>query len=262
MAFVGKMVRWSRPRTGCVARLAVVDSSLCSWTRVVCAVRFSSGSEHSSGQESGGKRTNMFGDELPEIKLEQLKPSEYAQRARDERRRAMVNRIVRVDHAGEFGARRIYDGQLAVLRKTGASEKTVATVEEMREQELRHLQWFTDLMSHKRARPTALLPLWHVAGFALGAGTALLGERAAMACTVAVEEAIVEHYDDQLRELFGEEFDDEDDLRQIIRRSRDEEEEHKDTGLEHGAEDAPLYSELSKVIKGGCKIAIWLSERV
>ena len=103
---------------------------------------------------------------------------------------AMIARIVRVDQAGEYGAKRIYEGQLAVLGRTPAGD----TIRHMAEQEAAHLRDFDAALNDRRVRPTALQPLWHLAGFALGAGTALMGERAAMACTVAVEEAIYEHY--------------------------------------------------------------------
>jgi ubiquinone biosynthesis monooxygenase Coq7 len=167
---------------------------------------------------------------------------------------AMIDRILRVDHAGEYGARRIYEGQLAVLRRS-ASGPAIA---HMYEQELRHLKHFEEQMVARRARPTALQPVWHVAGFALGAATALMGERAAMACTVAVEEVIDEHYAKQSAQL-GE---DESDLKAKIEEFREEELAHRDTGLAHGAEQAPGYEVLSAAIKTGSRLAIWLSERI
>ena len=166
---------------------------------------------------------------------------------------ALVRRMIRVDHAGEYGARRIYEGQLAVL---GRSPKG-ATIRKMYEQELRHLETFEGLMRERRVRPTVLQPLWHVAGFALGVGSALMGERAAMACTVAVEEAIDEHYAGQAAQL----GDDEQALHDTIEEFRAEELEHRDTGLEHGAEQAPAYEPMSAAIKTGSRLAIWLSER-
>ena len=167
---------------------------------------------------------------------------------------ALLERMIRVDHAGEYGARRIYEGQLAVL---GAS-RSAPTLRHMHEQELRHLKKFEDLIVERRVRPTLLQPLWHVAGFALGAGTALMGEKAAMACTVAVEEVIDEHYAKQAEQL----GDDEADLRETIEEFRAEELEHRDTALEHGAEEAPGYEALSAAVKAGSRLAIWLSERV
>ena len=109
----------------------------------------------------------------------------------------MVERMIRVDHAGEYGAVRIYEGQMAVLGET----KSGPVIKHMAEQEEVHLATFNDLVADRRVRPTALLPLWHLAGFALGAGTALMGEKAAHACTVAVEEAIDEHYAAQIEAL-------------------------------------------------------------
>jgi ubiquinone biosynthesis monooxygenase Coq7 len=168
--------------------------------------------------------------------------------------REVLERTIRVDHAGEYGAKRIYEGQLAVLGRT----KYGPLIEHMKAQEQVHLDTFSRLIGERRVRPTALLPFWHVAGFALGAATALLGHRGAMACTVAVEEAIDEHYRAQ-EDTLG---DDEAELRADIARFRAEELEHRDTGLEHEAEQAPAYRLLSAAIKTGCKIAIKISERV
>merc|ERR1712107_455499 len=120
---------------------------------------------------------------------------------------------------------------------------------------------FNKLLPEKRARPTALLPFWNVAGFALGAGTALLGKEGAMACTVAVEASITEHYNDQIRELTSLDSEHKE-LIATISKFRDEEQEHHDIGLENDAELAPAYQLLSGGIKVGCKAAIWLSERV
>ncbi len=165
-----------------------------------------------------------------------------------------VERMIRVDHAGEYGAVRIYAGQLAVLRHSAKAE----VVREMAEQEGKHLAAFNELVARRRVRPTAMLPLWHLAGFALGAVTAALGERAAMACTVAVEEAIDAHYAGQIDAL----SDDEAELRDRIARFRDEELRHRDTGLAHGAREAPGYRLLSAAIKAGCRAAIVISERL
>ena len=115
----------------------------------------------------------------------------------DPTRDELIARMIRVDHAGEYGAKRIYDGQLAVLGRSGAAP----AIREMAEAEQAHLDTFDTLLVERRVRPTALAPVWHVAGFALGAASALLGERAAMACTVAVEEVIEEHYVDQAEKL-------------------------------------------------------------
>jgi ubiquinone biosynthesis monooxygenase Coq7 len=168
--------------------------------------------------------------------------------------KALVDRIVRVDHAGEYGAKRIYDGQLAVLGRRPVARE----IRHMAEQEVHHLKTFERLVAERRVRPSLLHPVWHMAGFALGAGTALLGERAAMACTVAVEEVIDGHYARQAAAL-GE---DEPELKAHIEQFRAEEAEHRDIGLEHEAERAPAYRALSAAIKAGSRAAIWLAERV
>ncbi len=166
----------------------------------------------------------------------------------------MVERIIRVDHAGEYGAACIYAGQLAVLRR----RESAPAIETMRAQEQEHLERFADLLVRRRVRPTVLLPFWHVAGFALGAFTAALGEKAAMACTVAVEEAIDAHYARQIASLDEEEAE----LRQSLVQFREDELEHRDIGLAHGAEQVPGYRLLSAAIKAGCRMAIGLSERI
>lgn len=165
-----------------------------------------------------------------------------------------VARMLRVDHAGEYGAARIYAGQLAVL---GRSDKA-PLLRHMQAQEAEHLAMFDRMVADRRVRPTALLPLWHLAGFALGAATALLGEKAAMACTVAVEETIDAHYARQVADLGTQEPA----LRGTLERFRREELEHRDIGLAHGAEQAPAYRLLSAAIRAGCRAAIALSERV
>jgi ubiquinone biosynthesis monooxygenase Coq7 len=169
--------------------------------------------------------------------------------------RETLERLIRVDQAGEYGAVRIYEGQMAVLGRRTAN---AAVLKHMRDQEQVHLDTFNDLVRKRRVRPTAMTPVWHVLGFALGAGTALMGEKAAMACTVAVEEAIDGHYKRQAEEL----GDDEADLRETIQRFREEELEHRDIGLRNGAEEAPAYPLLSQAIKGGSRLAIWVSERI
>lgn len=140
--------------------------------------------------------------------------------------------------------------------------KAGKTIQHMWEQEKAHKEEFDRLINKYRVRPTALLPFWNVAGFALGAGTALLGEKAAMACTVAVESVIVEHYNDQLRKLMDDPTFTDKELLDKIQRFRDEEQEHHDTGLEHGAEQAPFYRALTDVIKFGCRTAIKIAEKV
>lgn len=165
----------------------------------------------------------------------------------------LVDRVIRVDHAGEYGAKRIYEGQLAVLGR----KKEGHVIRHMLDQELRHLETFEKLMLDRRARPSVLFPVWHVAGFALGAATALIGPKAAMACTVAVEEVIDEHYRQQMTKLGQSEPA----ITEKIEIFRAEEVEHRDTGLAHGAEQAPAYPVLTSAIKAGSRIAIWLAER-
>jgi 3-demethoxyubiquinol 3-hydroxylase len=188
---------------------------------------------------------------------EKAKTSPRAPRARlpgDMEPEALIARMLRVDHAGEYGARRIYEGQLAVLGRT----QSAAPIRRMHQQEERHLKHFENLMIARHVRPTALQPVWHIAGFALGAATALMGERAAMACTVAVEEVIDEHYARQAARL----GDDEGALKDTIEEFREDELEHRDTGLAHGAAETPGYEVLTAAIKTGSRLAIWLSERI
>lgn len=166
--------------------------------------------------------------------------------------------MIRVDHAGEHGAVRIYQGQLAVLSALPGNEKAVAQIREMAAQEQEHLDTFDRLIAERQVRPTALRPLWDVAGFALGAATALMGEKAAMACTAAVEEAIDEHYQDQAETLEKEDPE----LGKIVEKFREDELEHRATALAAGAEEAPAYDLLSSAIKAGCRIAIRLSEKI
>jgi ubiquinone biosynthesis monooxygenase Coq7 len=167
---------------------------------------------------------------------------------------ARIARFIRVDHAGEYGARRIYQGQLAVLGRGPKGD----ILRHMQAQEEVHLRTFSALVAERRVRPTALLPFWHVAGFVLGAVTAAMGERAAMACTVAVEEAIDEHYQAQSAQL----GDNEAPLRDTIEAFRAEELEHRDIGLANEAELTPGYKLLCAAIKTGCKVAISVSERL
>lgn len=168
---------------------------------------------------------------------------------------AQTRRMIRVDHAGEYGARRIYQGQLAVLGRGEHGE----VLRHMQAQEEAHLQTFSALIAQRRVRPTALLPFWHVAGYALGALTAAMGPKAAMACTVAVEEAIDAHYRAQSEALAGTP---EETLRDTIEAFRAEELEHRDIARERGAEQAVGYPVLRAVITAGCRAAIAISERI
>lgn len=173
--------------------------------------------------------------------------------------RGLVERVIRVDQAGEFGAVRIYEGQLAALRWTGrAGGDAGRKIAAMARAERVHKATFDGLTARRRVRPTALSPLWSLAGFGLGVATALLGDKAAMACTVAVEETIDEHYAAQAAAL----GDDEAELRATVEKFRAEEIEHKETALASGAEQAPAYTALTAAIKAGSKLAIWLSTRI
>ncbi|HEX8213988.1 MAG TPA: demethoxyubiquinone hydroxylase family protein [Allosphingosinicella sp.] len=163
--------------------------------------------------------------------------------------------MLRVDQAGEYGATRIYAGQLAVL---GARHPASRTIARMAIQEQRHLTHFDRMLADKGVRPTLLQPIWNVAGHALGAVTALIGPDAAMACTAAVETEIDKHYGDQLRQL----GDDHPDLCATIAEFQAEELEHRDTAIAAGAERAPGYPLLSAVIRAGCRAAISLSKRI
>jgi len=169
----------------------------------------------------------------------------------DEARAAML----RVDQAGEYGATRIYAGQLAVM---GGRHPQAREIARMAAQEERHRARFDAMMSERRVRPTALAPLWDVAGFALGAATALIGPKAAMACTAAIETEIDRHYGAQLDRLGT----DDPELGETIREFRAEEVEHRDAALAAGAEQAPAYPLLSAAIRLGCRVAIGLSERI
>lgn len=163
-------------------------------------------------------------------------------------------RMIRVDQAGEYGATRIYAGQLAIIRRGHAA----GAIREMAEQEQRHLAQFNRLLGERRVRPTALSPLWHMAGYALGAATAILGERAAMACTVAIEEVIDGHYARQAEHLGTRDPE----LTEAIAAARADELAHRDTALAHDAEAMPGYELLSGAVKAGARLAIWLSERI
>lgn len=164
-------------------------------------------------------------------------------------------RMLRVDQAGEYGATRIYAGQLAVMGDRAPHAREVAA---MAAQEADHRAQFDALLARRGVRPTALQPVWSVAGFALGAATALLGPEAAMACTAAIETEIDAHYTQQLEELDGEDPE----LGALIEKFRDDEREHRDAAFAAGAEKAPAYPLLFGAIRLGCRVAIRLSEKI
>lgn len=171
------------------------------------------------------------------------------------RRRA---EILRVDHAGEYGAVHIYRAQRAVFEERQGKAAIAADMADMQAQEAVHLARFDALLNAERVRPTALIPIWRLAAIALGTGTALLGEKAAHACTEAVEDVIEKHYADQIAEL----SDSDPELAAELTVFRDEELAHHDHAIEHGSREAPAYRLLSAVIKAGCRAAIKVSERV
>lgn len=189
------------------------------------------------------------------IKKKPVKKNNVNKKSKASTDKNILDQIIRVDHAGEYGATRIYDGQIAIF---GKESKIGKTIQHMADQEQEHIEKFNELIIEKRVRPTALLPLWNVAGFALGAGTALMGEKAAMACTVAVEKVIGDHYREQ-QDLLE---DDEKELKKTIAKFEKDELEHHDIGLEHDAESAPGYKIMTKVIELGCKTAIAISKKI
>jgi ubiquinone biosynthesis monooxygenase Coq7 len=165
-----------------------------------------------------------------------------------------IERFLRVDHAGERAAQQIYKGQLAVL----ANHEMADEIRHMMDQEVEHLETFDSLLNQRQVRPSLLDPLWGAAGFTLGVVTAAMGPKAAMACTIAVEEVIGEHYQKQA-DILGE---DERELQATVERFRDEELEHRDIAVEHDGREARHYSLLRKVIQRGCRTAIKIAEKV
>ena len=165
-----------------------------------------------------------------------------------------IDSILRVDHAGETAAAKIYDGQLAVLKNTPVGP----TIQHMKDQEQEHLDTFNKLLFENDTRPTALLPLWNVMGFGLGVASAVMGEKAAMACTIAVEEVIGEHYAKQAETL----NDDHKELKATLMKFRDDELDHLETGVEHDGENAPGYEIMKAIVQLGCRTAIKISEKI
>jgi ubiquinone biosynthesis monooxygenase Coq7 len=169
-------------------------------------------------------------------------------------RAARMAEILRVDQAGEMAAVAIYRGQRTVLGRAAGHERIAGQLAEMEVQEAQHLARFDHLLTERQVRPTALTPVWRIAAFALGAGTALMGDKAAHACTEAVESVIEEHYAHQIAELSEREPD--------LARFRDEELAHRDLAVAEGAAQAPGYAFLSAVIGAGCRAAIKISEKL
>lgn len=198
----------------------------------------------------------------------EAKDANTGERAEDERihvranmpgpREMRLEEMIRVDHAGEYGAVQIYRGQRAVFDHLPHKKRTAELLADMEAGEAHHLESFDKLLLSRNIRPTAMAPLWNAAGFALGAATALMGEKAAMACTSAVEEVIEKHYQDQIDEL----GDTEPEFKEMITEFREDEIGHKDTAIAEGAKEAPAYPLLSAAIKAGCRLAIRISEKL
>ena len=172
--------------------------------------------------------------------------------------RKILEEIIRVDHAGERGAIKIYEGQLLALKTFKKNDELKRKIEEMKEHEREHFEYFDNEIKKRNIEPTKLLPLWDLMGVTLGFGTAMLGEKAAMLCTASVEEVIDDHYKDQTYKL----GDDEKELKDKIIKFRQDELDHKDIAYESGATKKGLYSVLDKVIKTSSRVAIAISEKI
>ena len=169
-----------------------------------------------------------------------------------------LEEIIRVDHAGERGAIKIYEGQLLALKTIKQDEDLKNKIEEMKEQEKEHLKYFEKEIQKRKIKPTSLLPLWDVMGVMLGFGTAVLGKKATLLCTASVEEVIDEHYKNQLKKL----GDDEKDLKNNIEKFKQDEIKHKNEAYESGATNKGAYLIMDKVIRTGSRIAITISEKI
>lgn len=172
-------------------------------------------------------------------------------------RERRIAEMIRVDHAGEYGAVQIYRGQKAVFDRIASKSRTAKIIGDMEAGEQEHLKTFDRLLSERNVRPTLMAPVWRIAGFGLGAATALMGERAAHACTEAVEEVIEEHYGRQSDDLS-----DDRELKRLVDKFRADEIAHKDKAVDEGAREAPGYGALSAMIKFGCRAAIRISEKI
>ena len=170
----------------------------------------------------------------------------------------ILEEILRVDHAGERGAIKIYEGQLLALKTLKHDNILKKEIEEMKEHEKEHLEYFEKEIQKRKIQPTYLLPLWDIMGVSLGFGTALLGKKAALLCTASVEEVIEDHYENQLNKL-GE---DEAYLKSKIKKFKSDEEHHKNKAYEGGATTKGIYFLMDKIIKTGSKIAITVSEKI
>ena len=169
-----------------------------------------------------------------------------------------LEEIIRVDHAGERGAIKIYEGQLLALKTLKQDDSLKSIIEEMKEHEKEHLEYFEKEIYNRKIKPTYLLPLWDEMGVALGFGTAMLGKKAAMLCTASVEEVIEDHYHNQIKKL----GDDEKDLKNKIEKFKSDEIKHKNIAYDSGASNKGLYSIMDKIIKTSSRIAITISEKI
>ncbi|MDB9869637.1 demethoxyubiquinone hydroxylase family protein [Alphaproteobacteria bacterium] len=165
-----------------------------------------------------------------------------------------IEAMLRVDHAGETAAAKIYDGQLAILGNSSVG----STIQHMKDQEQEHLDTFNKLLIENDTRPTALLPIWNIMGFGLGMASAIMGKKAAMACTIAVEEVIGEHYSKQAEALGTKRPE----LKKTLMKFRDEELDHLNIGVDHDGRDANGYQIMKTIIQFGCRTAIKISEKI
>lgn len=170
----------------------------------------------------------------------------------------LIDQVIRVNQAGEYGAKRIYEGQVDALKLRNANLKDINLIKHMAAQEVAHLAYFNEQIVQREVRPTLLFPLWHLSGYALGFITGILGTKTAMVCTEAVEEVIDEHYEAQLAIL----EDDEQDLKDNISKFREEEIEHKNIAAQVNLESNIMHTALNNIIKVGCKTAIWLAKKL
>ena len=176
----------------------------------------------------------------------------------DKTNKKTLEEIIRVDHAGERGAIKIYEGQLLALKTFKQNASLKRKIEEMKEHEREHYEYFDNEIKKRNIQPTKLLPLWDIMGVTLGFGTAMLGEKAAMLCTASVEEVIDGHYKDQTYKLGK----DEEELKKKIMKFRQDELDHKDIAYDNGATKEGFYAIIDKVIKTGSKLAIKISEKI
>ena len=170
----------------------------------------------------------------------------------------ILEEIIRVDHAGERGAIKIYEGQLLALKTIKQDKSLKQKIEKMKEHEKEHLEYFEKEIQKRKIKPTYLLPLWDIMGVSLGFGSALLGKKAAMLCTASVEEVIEDHYENQLKNLGNDEME----LKAKIEKFKGDEINHKNIAYESGATNEGIYSIMDKVIKTGSRIAITISEKI